>query len=93
MKEYHGHAHNTALEKSISSKIFNTIVSLKSILLVILIMCLFIFVSYVFLQKRGKIMKNNAIRYDQFIDHVFTFRNVLFVEILLGVVLVLSSIL
>lgn len=38
-------------------------------------------------------MKNNAIRYDQFIDHVFTFRNVLFVEILLGVVLVLSSIL
>lgn len=49
MKEYHGHAHNTALKKSISSKIFNTIVSLKSILLVILIMCIFIFVSYVFL--------------------------------------------
>ncbi|BBK63030.1 hypothetical protein A9CBEGH2_19700 [Amedibacterium intestinale] len=38
-------------------------------------------------------IKNYSISYDQLIDHVFTFRNVLIAEIFLGIILVASSLL
>ena len=94
MKEHHDNVHNVTLPKTSSNKISNIVFSIKGVLLVIIFMCLFILISYMFLLKWGTIMiKNYSISYDQLIDHVFTFRNVLIAEIFLGIILVASSLL
>ena len=49
MKEQHDYVHTVTLPKTSSNKISNIVFSIKGVLLVIIFMCLFILISYMFL--------------------------------------------